>query len=140
MKNKEMKRTLIFLTIIFLTNFVGMYYGFYSVWWFDMSLHFFGGLFMAMLMAHYLGDILELRIANYELTTLKKYLIIVGAVSFIGIVWEFAEYLSSQTLIEPLYNNFGIRAYFIGDLDDTINDLLMDVVGTFAWLVIFRKS
>ena len=87
---------------------------------------------MAMLMVHYL------KIG--EVPAIKKYLIIVGAVSFIGIVWEFAEYLANQTLIEPLYNNFGFRAYFIGDLDDTINDLLTDVVGALTWLLLFRKN
>ena len=127
-----MKRAIIFLIIIFFSNLVGMYFGMYSTWWFDMSLHFLGGFFMAMLMVHYL------KIG--EVPAIKKYLIIVGAVSFIGIVWEFAEYLANQTLIEPLYNNFGFRAYFIGDLDDTINDLLTDVVGALTWLLLFRKN
>lgn len=125
-----MRRAIIFLTIIFLANFVGMYYGFYGYWWFDMSLHFLGGFFMAMLMVHYLT-------AAKTQSKLKNYLILVGAVSFIGIIWEFAEYLANQTLVEPLYNNFGISSYFIGDLDDTINDLLMDILGAFAWLIFF---
>ena len=135
-----MRQAIFFLTIIFLTNFVGMYFGFYNFWWFDTSLHFLGGFFVAMFMTYYLGGIFKLRITDYELTTLKKYLIIVGAVSFIGVVWEFAEYAAAQTLIEPLYNNFGVRAYFIGDLNDTIKDLLMDIVGAFAWLAVFRDS
>jgi len=95
---------------------------------------------VAMFMTYYLGGIFKLRITDYELTTLKKYLIIVGAVSFIGVVWEFAEYAAAQTLIEPLYNNFGVRAYFIGDLNDTIKDLLMDIVGAFAWLLFLKKN
>ena len=102
--------------------------------------HFLGGFFMAMLMAHYLGSIFELRITDYELTTLKRYLIIVGAVSFIGVVWEFAEYLAGQTLIEPIYEHFKIRAYFIGDLDDTINDLLMDIIGALSWLTVSKRK
>ena len=97
--------------------------------------HFLGGFFVAMLMVHYL-KIKELRISNFELGLLKKVLITVGAVSFIGVVWEFAEYLSAQMLIEPLYNNFGIRAYFVGDLDDTINDLLMDILGALTFLLL----
>ena len=59
--------------------------------------------------------------------------------SFIGVVWEFAEYLASQTLIEPIYNSFSIRAYFIGDLDDTINDLLMDILGALSFMFIKRR-
>jgi hypothetical protein len=146
-----MNRAIIFLTIILLANSIGMYYGFYEYWWFDISLHFLGGFFMAMLMVHYLGDRTSqvhrtCDVANahatkfYGSSILKDCLIIVGAVSFIGIVWEFVEYLASLTLIEPLYNNFGIKAYFIGDLDDTINDLLMDILGALAWLAVFRKK
>lgn len=115
-----------------------MYFGAYSLWWFDMIHHFLGGFFVAMLMWHYL-KITELRISNFELNILKKCLILAGAVSFVGIVWEFAEYSASQTLIEPIYNKFGIRAYFIGNLDDTINDLLMDVAGALAFIFFIKR-
>lgn len=128
-----MRRAIFFLTIIFLTNIAGMYFGFYDYWWFDVILHFLGGFFIAMLMAHYLADI-------KTRSKLKNYLIIVGAVSLIGVTWEFAEYIANQTLTEPLYNNFGVRTYFIGDLDDTLNDLLMDILGALSWLAIFRKK
>lgn len=97
--------------------------------------HFLGGFFVAMLVTNYLADIVDLKI-KIKISEIKKYLILAGTVTFIGVVWEFAEYLAAQTLIEPLYNNFGFRAYFIGDLDDTINDLLMDIMGTFSWLIL----
>src|SRR3990167_5610199 len=116
-----MKTAIFFLTIIFLTNFVWMYYGFYDFWWFDTVHHFLGGFFVAMLMVHYLADI-------KTKSKLKNYLIITGAVILIGVAWEFAEYIANQTLVEPIYNSFGIKAYFIGDLDDTLNDLLMDIL------------
>lgn len=120
-----MRSAFVFLTIIFIANLVGMYFGAYNYWWFDMTLHFLGGFFMGMFMWQYLKD-------SLPKNKLKTILVVVGAVSFIGIIWEFTEYLASQTLIEPLYNRFGFRTYFIGDLDDTINDLLMDVLGSFA--------
>ena len=139
------------LVVIFLINLAGMYFSFYGFWWFDMSLHFLGGFFMAMFMTHYLADwtsqidgtcdVANARAVKFcGSTKLKKCLIVVGAVSFIGIMWEFAEYLAALTLIEPLYDNFGFRAYFIGDLDDTINDLLMDILGALVWLAVFRKK
>ena len=143
-----MQKAVGLLIAIFLTNLAGMYFGFYEYWWFDMSLHFLGGFFVAMLMAHYLADIIETRnplcqshseASKKQETGIKKYLVMVGAVTFIGVVWEFAEYLASQTLIEPLYNNFGFRTYFIGDLDDTINDLLMDIVGALAFIFTRRR-
>jgi uncharacterized membrane protein YjdF len=110
-----------------------MYFSLYWLWWFDMALHFLGGFFVAMLMVSYLADV-------KTSSKLKNYLIIVGAVSFIGVVWEFSEYLASQTLTNPLYNHLGIRAYFMGSIDDTMNDLLMDILGAFSWLVFFRKN
>jgi hypothetical protein len=133
-----MRKAIGFLSAVFIINFIGMYYELYNIWWFDMVLHFLGGFFVAMLMVHYLDLNRLVQVKNNS--KLKQYLIIVGATSFIGIIWEFAEYLASLTLIDPLYNHFKIRTYFIGDLDDTINDLLMDIVGAFSWLFLFRKN
>src|SRR3989338_3683018 len=128
-----MRRAIIFLTIIFLTNFVGMYFSFYNFWWFDISLHFLGGFFVAMLFTIYF--------VNTKFSSKREYwLAVVGAVTFIGVIWEFAEYTAAQTLVEPLYNNFGIRAYFIGNLNDTIKDLFLDIIGAFSWLTIFRRA
>ena len=129
-----MQYSIIFLTIIFLTDLVGMYFGMYSYWWFDMTHHFLGGVFVAMLMWNYLKG-------SLPKDNLKKTLVIVGVVSFIGVMWEFAEYIASQTLIGPIYNNFGVRAYFIGDLNDTMNDLLMDILGAglFAWARVLTR-
>lgn len=134
-----MQKVIIFLVIIFFSNLVGMYLGMYSYWWFDMTHHFLGGFFVAMLMTYYLADILEPRISGYELRPLKKYLLIAGAVSLVGVIWEFYEYVASQILIKPIYDNLGIRIYFMGDLDDTINDLLMDVLGAIAFIFVRRK-
>lgn len=78
---------------------------------------------MAMFMANYLKDHL------IPSNNIKNALIVVGATVFIGVVWEFAEYIANQKLIEPTYRWFGIRAYFMGDLQDTVNDLLMDILG-----------
>lgn len=78
---------------------------------------------MAMLMANYLKEYIS------NGSKVKNTLIILGATVFIGVVWEFTEYIANQALIEPLYRYFKIRAYFMGDLDDTVNDLLMDILG-----------
>lgn len=97
-----------------------------------MSAHFLGGFFMAAFMWQYLGD-------SLPKDKLKNVLVMVGVVSFIGVVWEFAEYIANQTLIEPLYKYFQIKAYFMGDLGDTMNDLLMDILGALSLISIFRK-
>ncbi len=135
-KFNSMKTAVIFLTILLLINGASFYFDWYlQYFWFDMTLHFLGGFFIAMLMADYLKD-------NLAGSKLKNLIVIIGATIFIGVVWEFTEYLASQTLIEPIYNNFSIRAYFIGDLDDTINDLLMDILGAgaFSFALHFIRS
>ena len=131
-----MKKAFLSLVIIFLVNAVGLYYRWYLDYsWFDQILHFLGGFFVAMLFSVYLKDYL------LNGSKLKNALIILGVVSFVGIMWEFAEYTASQTLIEPIYRNFGVKTYFIGDLNDTIDDLLKDVLGAgaFAWLHLLRR-
>lgn len=91
---------------------------------------------MAMFMAYYLDEHLTGK------RKLKNALIIIGATVFIGVLWEFAEFIANQTLIEPFYKYFGVRTYFMGDLNDTMGDLFMDVVGAgaFAWLHLFRSG
>lgn len=107
-----------------------LYYGWYLKWaWFDVVMHFSGGLFMAMFMATYLKE--HLRTGE----VIKNLLVIVGATVFMGVAWELAEYTANQTLIEPFYRWFGIRTYFMGDLDDTITDLLMDISGALLFTI-----
>ena len=119
-----MKKSLYFLITIFLINLVGLYYQLYLYYsWFDQVLHFSGGLFIAMFFSAYLKEHL------FSNSKLKNTLIILGATSFIGVTWEFAEYIANQILIEPFYRYFQIHVYFMGDLNDTINDLLMDILG-----------
>ncbi len=131
-----MKKAFIALVAVFLINIPSLYYGWYIKWdWIDVVLHFSGGFLMAIFLAGYLKDRLVLGI------NIKNVLIVVGATVFVGVVWEFSEYIANQTLIDPFYRWFGIRAYFMGDLQDTISDLLMDILGalTFMSLRSFRR-
>lgn len=89
---------------------------------------------MAMLMANYLSEYFVNK------NNLKNLLIIVGATVFIGVAWEFAEYLANQTLIELVYKYFKIHAYFMGNLDDTVNDLLMDILGATLFANVYLHS
>ena len=91
---------------------------------------------MAMFMAGYLKEYLD------RGSALKNILIIAGAAMFIGVVWEFAEYIANQVLVEPVYKYFRIRAYFMGNLEDTVTDLSMDALGaiTFSMLHLFRRG
>ena len=119
-----MKKVIFLLIAMLVINMVGMYYQWYLNYsWFDLFLHFSCGFLVAILFSIYLKDHL------INGSKIKNVLIILGATSFIGVTWEFAEYIANQTLIEPVYKYFQIRAYFMGDLNDTLNDLLMDILG-----------
>lgn len=130
-----MRRTIIILSIILAFNIIGIYYNWYlNWWWFDIVSHFLGGFFIAMLMADYLkGHFLPGEI-------IKNILIIVGATIFIGVVWEFCEYIANQTLIRPTKQYLGINAYFMGDLDDTVTDMMLDIVGSFLFAISYLKK
>ncbi len=127
-----MKRAFFFLVLIFLINAPGLYFQWYiDFWWFDVVLHFLGGFFMAMFLGAYLKEHI------FVSAKIKSTLIIVGAAMFAGVTWEFAEYIANQTLVDPFYNYLGIKAYFMGDLADTVNDLMMDMLGSFTYALAF---
>lgn len=117
-------RTILILVGIFLVNSVGLYYQWYHIYpWFDTSLHFLGGFFTAMLFYYYFQGYFKKDYPH------KDMLIVIGAAVFIGVIWEFSEYLGSRLLTDPIYRYFSIKTYFIGDLDDTIKDLSLDTIG-----------
>ena len=70
----------------------------------------------------------------------KKTLLIIGYALIIGVLWEFAEFLAGKYLSDPIYNIWHLRTYFIGDLDDTLGDLLNDIIGGLTFAIAFRKK
>lgn len=134
-----MKKAIFALAILLVSNIPSIYYGWYlKVAWFDVGQHFLGGFFVAMLMSYYLADrlVIKNQSTNDVSALVKNALIVVGATVFIGVVWEFAEYIGNQTLAEPLHRWTGIKAYFMGDLNDTVMDLMLDTLGALSYLAI----
>ena len=119
-----MRRAIYFLILIFTINLVSLYYRWHLIYpWSDQILHFSGGFFVAMLLSIYLKDHL------LDNSKIKNTLIILGVVSFIGATWEFTEYIANAVLSPLIYNWLSVKTYFMGDLNDTVNDLLMDILG-----------
>jgi len=119
-----MRKAIFFLILIFTINLIGLYYQWYLTYsWFDQVLHFSGGFFVAILFSLYLKD------HFLDNAKIKNALIILGVVSFIGVTWEFSEYIANVVLSPIIYNLFTVKTYFMGDLNDTVNDLLMDILG-----------
>lgn len=134
-----MKTAILFLILLFLINIIfGFGFKFYRFFYFDIVLHFLGGFFVAMFSYQYLKEFLTIKNPNNKL---KKILIIVSASLFFGVIWEFLEYISTILFKEALKEKYGITCC-IGNLDDTLNDLLMDTLGgiTFSFLLFSSKS
>lgn len=89
---------------------------------------------MAMLFSAYLKDHL------LDSSKLKNTLIILGVVSFVGVTWEFVEYIANVVLSPIIYDLFAVKTYFMGNLNDTINDLLMDILGAGVFVLHFLWS
>ena len=130
-----MRTAILFLILIFLVNVflividVDYIFRIYKI---DPILHFSGGFFVAMLFAGYLK---HLKIGNPGSPRLKKTLILISVTVFIGVIWEFSEYSATNLFGDYLYQKHGIICC-IGNLDDTISDLLMDTLGAIAFVSI----
>lgn len=133
---------ILFLILIFLVNLIfGLGFKFYSrFFYFDTILHFWGGFFVAMVMNHYLKEFWGLNKSsskkeNRFLKKLfaKKSLIIISMTVFFGVIWEFFEYLITQIFGDYLLKNFN-KICCIGNLDDTIEDLFIDLAGSIFYI------
>ena len=130
-----MRLAILFLILIFLIDMVfGLGLRFYRILYFDVILHFFGGFFVAMFFYDYLKEYTEKKASK-----LKKLLIITGATVFIGVIWEFSEYIASYFLSDYLLTKYNLICC-MGNLNDTVNDLLMDIIGAIAFMILRDKS
>lgn len=98
----------------------------------SMTYHFLGGFFAAMLLASFYNSEFS------KLSQPTRFLVVVAMALAVGAFWEMAEYLASQILTEPIYQAYQYHLYFIGDLADTIQDLLMDTLGAIAFVFLAR--
>jgi hypothetical protein len=109
----------------FLLLFVGVFlcgrFGwYYEVPHLDKILHVLGGIIVAWFVLSLLQNDIT------HLAAWKQIIIVVGIGALIGVVWEWAEYVSNFTQHSiPLWYHY----FHGGDLADTLGDLVADVVG-----------
>ncbi len=100
----------------------------------DKLLHILGGVIAAWLVyIHYRHIHVHLELPHLRL-------LIVAGVALIGVVWEFAEYLSGNYggLLFSLLQKY----FYGGDLTDTLGDLAADLLGAFIFVLVvglYRK-
>jgi len=144
-----MRTAILFLILTFLIDMVfGLGLRFYRILYFDIILHFLGGFFVAMFFYDYLKEYMKgpkinpfdkLKVDTEQSRRIKKLLIITGVTVFIGVIWEFSEYIATALLSNYLYDNYGIICC-MGDLSDTVNDLAMDIIGAIAFVILRDNS
>jgi len=127
-RKKLIKISVIALALILISDFL-IFLNFELNPRFYLIHHFLGGFFVALFFYGYLSDI----ITAPNIKTIKKWIVIIGATLFVGVVWEFAEYIGTYTQIKNL------NLLKIGDLHDTIADLFVDLLGAITLLGFLHK-
>ncbi|MEK9175713.1 MAG: hypothetical protein AAB795_03960, partial [Patescibacteria group bacterium] len=112
----------IFLAIVVGIWIIGLVYFLpFKYWWFDIAVHFLGGLWAFSLAVtiqnHYKINIVGTN--NY----IASFFIFVGLVVLIGIFWEFAEFIADRYIFKTGFTHMR------GVYEDTLADLFMDIIG-----------
>lgn len=104
---------------------------YFSVWWIDNLMHFAGGLFVGLfsLYLYYFWQYADSKHKSWKFIIIFSVLV----VSFIGILWEYFEFLL-EVIIK---RRFGpIELEFL-TLPDTLFDLFFDITGGIIAAIIF---
>ncbi len=126
MDRKKLLRTLTYLvSFIFLVNFLATKLHWYSaIWWFDMPMHFLGGLWIGLLAIYLFWSKI-----NSSGKFFSNTLVILFSILLIGSGWEVFEALVNEVIIE---NPF--------DYLDTFSDILFDLAGGSAAILYLLVS
>jgi hypothetical protein len=111
------KKTLIFFFVILaLYHLLGLIYSLYYIfWWYDVLAHFGGGVLTAMIFWRFFKNKIS------GLSAIFQFLFLVSFVALIGVFWEF---------FEKFLDSF-FKFNYQGDVNDTLLDLAMDILGGF---------
>lgn len=111
---KLLIRLLSLIFLIFLLNYLAMrFYWYSSIWYFDMPMHFLGGLWLGLALIWFL---------KIKDISLKSIFYLILGVLLIGVLWEVFEIIIDRTITGNLFNTL-----------DTISDIFFDLAGgTFA--------
>lgn len=119
------------LAVIFIGSFIVTAFNLYDMYpHLDKVFHVSGGFIVAWFFGRYLQDKLTV------FTQFERFVILVALGAMIGVFWELGEF---STSIPPLAHHPLLQHYlYIGDLRDTLGDLVADSFGAalyalFSW-------
>jgi len=135
-KTALIRVAIVLLVILVATAYVLVHYHvFKNIWWTDVAYHFMGGFILAMILSSYMLA----RIGKGREEGLKNFLMVVGAATLLGVLWEFFEYAQGQFfLINPKIDILGLGSE-AGHYADTMQDLLLDILGASFFMALPRK-
>ena len=117
------KHLAVLIFLIFLVNFfANKFYWYYTIWYFDMIMHFLGGFWVGLL-ALYLFTSPKASILSFD-----SVLRILAFVLFIGVSWEIFEVLVDKVVSRYPFN-----------ILDTTSDLFFDMAGSVFAILYFLK-
>ena len=121
MERNKLLRPIVFLMVfLFLTDALAQkFYWYYSIWWFDMLMHFLGGLWLGLVFIYFFLP------KNITISLILK---ILAFVFLAGIGWEAFEFYFINYVAQ---NSFNIL--------DTISDVLFDLIGGISAVLYFSK-
>ncbi len=120
MKSYLLRSLGISVALVFVLNFLGVYSFWYAtIWWFDMLVHFLGGVFIGFLILYLFPKIRQLSLKH-----LLMY--VVGGVLLVGIGWEIFE------VIVWYMTNSSANSF-----SDSISDVICDTFGGLLALSFF---
>jgi len=131
----SLKSVIILLIVILAIHVVAtVNYWYWIIPWFDIPMHFLGGFWLA---AAFITLNSKLRIKNSEFAVkLPNYLITIlitlSFAAFIGVLWEFAEFL-----FDIFISSGGYAKIVQQDAADTLGDLFFDLLGGLTVAIIF---
>ncbi|HEX3095588.1 MAG TPA: hypothetical protein VHQ20_00530 [Patescibacteria group bacterium] len=118
---------IVLLVLHVLITEVGLYERF---WWFDIPMHFLGGILVALAVLGVLNHFVQEKMLMINSLALKI-LIVVSVTALFAVSWETMEFLSD------IYFNTGLQA----SLSDTMKDMSMGIIGaSVVSLVLYLKS
>lgn len=128
MSRDHLLRILAFLSvgIAFLHITAIVFYLYWIFWWYDMLVHFLGGVFAALLSLWFLFFSGYVR-AKAAPTVFRVFVMALLSVVLLGVLWEVFERLSGQT--------WSVEGYWL----DTGVDMVFDVLGGFFGFLFFRS-
>ncbi|PIX61921.1 hypothetical protein CO057_04270 [Candidatus Uhrbacteria bacterium CG_4_9_14_0_2_um_filter_41_50] len=137
----NIKKAILLIITVLLFHALGLVWGYEMFDWYDIPMHIGGGLAMGALgLAIWNEGIEDIKFKGSLKKHIKWWLIpfvVLGFVSFIGILWELHEYIFDQ-LFPIQIGDF--TSWRQPDLTDTMMDLLNDLIGGVASLIIWKNK